>query len=213
MGVWACGGESLVLPYSHTPILNMSLDSDLATLRAFLAEIELYLKSDVIYWPMGGQVFGQQMPALTLGGLLFVRRTLSARRNQLVPTQTIEFDQLDQQAEAFFGRWPANIEKKALKEISSRLNVWAAALDECNESPAACIENYHTTVNSRVYLALLMPLVARLGEADKFRARLAVLDSQLRNMLIPGNFIWDAALAPAFSREEFWFLYGQPRRK
>ncbi len=95
----------------------MSIASDLATLRAFLAEIELYLKSDVIYWPMGGQVFGQQMPALTLGGLLFVRRVLSARRNQLAPTQTIEFDQLDQQAEAFFSRWPVNIEKKALRHL------------------------------------------------------------------------------------------------
>lgn len=191
----------------------MSINADLATLRAFLAEIELYLKSDVIYWPMGGQVFGQQMPALTLGGLLFLRHTLSARRDQLAPAQAGEFDQLDRQAEAFFSRWPVNIEKKALKEISSRLNVWAAALDECHESPAACVENYHTTVNSRAYLALLMPLVARLGEADKFRARLAVLDSQLRNILIPGNFIWDAALAPAFPREEFWFLYGQPKKK
>ncbi len=191
----------------------MSLDSDLATFRAFLAEIELYLKSDVIYWPMGGQVFGQQMPALTLGGLLFLRRTLSARRDQLTSAQASEFDQLDRRAEAFFSRWPVNIEKKALKEISSRLNVWAAALDECNESPAAGVENYHTTVNSRVYLALLMPVVATLHEAEKFRAHLAALDSQLRNMLIADGFIWDAALTPAFSREEFWFLYGQPRRK
>jgi hypothetical protein len=191
----------------------MSLDADLATLRAFLGEFDPYLKSDVIFWPMGGQVFGQQMPALTLGGLLFVRRALSARRDQLVSAQAGEFERLDRQAEAFFSRWPVNIEKKALKEISSRLNVWAAALDECNESPAACVENYHTTVNNRVYLALLMPLVARLGEADKFRARLAALDSQLRNMLIPGNFIWEAALAPAFLREEFWFLYGRPQKK
>jgi hypothetical protein len=193
----------------------MSLDSDLATLHAFLAEIELYLKSDVIYWPMGGQVFGQQMPALTLGGLLFLRRTLSARRDQLTSAQASEFDQLDRRAEAFFSRWPVNIEKKALKEISSRLNVWAAALDECNESPAACVENYHTTINNRVYLALLMPLVTTLGvaEADKHRARLSMLDGRLRTMLILDGFIWDAALAPAFSREEFWFLYGQPKKK
>lgn len=193
----------------------MPLDSDLATLRAFLAEIDPYLKSDVIFWPMGGQVLGQQMPALTLGGLLFLRRTLSARRNQLAPTQTIEFDQLERQAEAFFGRWPVNIEKKALKEISSRLNVWAAALDECNENPAACVESYHTTVNNRAYLALLMPLVARPGvaEADKFRTRLSALDVRLRSLIIPGNFIWEAVLAPAFPRKEFWFLYGQPKKK
>ncbi|MBI3243019.1 MAG: hypothetical protein HYZ49_12070 [Chloroflexi bacterium] len=192
----------------------MSLESDLATLRAFLAEIELYLKSDVIYWPMGGQAFGQQMPALTLGGLLFVRRTLSARRDQLVPAQASEFDQLNRQAEAFFSRWPVNIEKKALKEISSRLNVWTATLDECTESPAACIENYHTTVNARVYLALLMPLaVSQSAETEKLRARLAALDVRLRNMLFAGEFIWEADLASDFSREEFWFLYGRPRKR
>ena len=190
----------------------MSTNADLAALRAFLADFELYLKSEVVFWPMGGQVFGQQLPALTLGGLLLVRRTLAARRTQLTPSQGTEFDQLNPQADAFLDRWPVNIEKKALKEISSRLNVWAAALDECDDNPAACVESYPSTVNNRVYLALLMPLVAKAAEAEKFRSRLSMLDTRLRNILIGGDFIWEVALASNFSREEFWFLYGQPRK-
>ncbi len=188
----------------------MSSDFDLSVLRSFLSEFDAYLKSEVIFWPMGGS---KQMPALTLGGLLLVRRKLAARRAALTPDQSAEFDGLDGQAETLFSRWPVNIEKKALREISSRLNVWAAALDECDENPLACAEAYHSSVNARVYLALLFPLVARLPEADSHRRRLATLDARLRSLLIPGDFIWEAALAPAFPRAEFWFLYGQPRKK
>jgi hypothetical protein len=192
----------------------MSPEADLTALRTFLSEFDQFLKSDVIFWPLSGQsLVNQQLPALTIGGLLLVRRTLEARRDGLAPAQVTEAERLESQAEALFSRWPVNIEKKALKEISSRLNVWAAALDECGEHPASCAENYPSAVNHRVYLALLFPLVAKLPEADKGRSRLSTLDIRLRNLLVPGDFIWDAALAPAFPRENFWFLYGRPRLK
>lgn len=192
----------------------MSPEADLETLRTFLSEFDPYLKSDVIFWPISGRsLTGKRTPALTLGGLLLVRRTLSGTRSQFSPEQSTEYNQLEAQANALFSRWPVNIEKKALQEISSRLNVWAAALDECGEHPAACAQNYSSVVNSRVYLALLFPSVAKLPEAGKSRNRLSTLDIRLHNLIIPGDFIWEAALAPAFPRDEFWFLYGRPRVK
>jgi len=192
----------------------MSAESDLAALRTFLSEFDPYLKSDVVFWPLSGQsLVGKQLPALTIGGLLLVRRTLGAWRDQLPPTQLAEAERLESQAEALFSRWPVNIEKKALKEIGSRLNVWAAAIDECGDQPSSCAENYPATVNSRVYLALLFHHIAKLAEADKHRQRLSALDARWRNLLIPGDFIWEAALATALPRDEFWFLYGRPKTK
>ncbi|MEK7312440.1 MAG: hypothetical protein AAB382_10735, partial [Chloroflexota bacterium] len=108
----------------------MSVDSDLSTLRAFLKDFEQYLKSDVAFWTVGSDI-----PALTIGGLLFIRRTLSARRTQLSPAQSVEFDQLESQADVLFQRWPVNIEKKVVREISSRLNVWASAIEEGIDHP------------------------------------------------------------------------------
>ena len=187
----------------------MPPDSDLAALRAFLADFEAYLKSDVAFWPMGGRA---HMPALTLGGLLFVRRRLSARQAHLDPASLTEYTALDREADSLFARWPVNIEKKAVKEISSRLNVWASALDECTDSPAACAENYSASITNRVYLAMLLPIVEKVAAAEAHRSRLALLDRRLRNIIISGEFVWDAELAPAFPREEFWFLYGKPQK-
>ena len=179
----------------------MSLDSDLAALRAYLPDFEQYLKSDTIFWTAGSN-----LPALTLGGLLFVRRALAARRAQMTAAQIAEFDQLESQAHLQFTRWPANIEKKALKEIGQRLNVWTAALEELGD-------NYAQAINTRAYLSLLLPLVERLPEAEPHRRRLNALDLRLRNRLTPGNFVWDASLADSFPRDEFWFLYGRPRKR
>jgi len=188
----------------------MPADSDLVTLGAFLADFDAYLKSDVVFWPMGGKA---HMPALTLGGLLFVRRRLSARQARLDPARLTEYTALDREADSSFARWPVNIEKKAVKEISSRLNVWASALDECTDSPAACAENYSASVTNRVYLAMLLPMVEKVAAAEAHRSRLALLDQRLRNLIISGEFVWDAELVPAFPQQEFWFLYGRPQAK
>ena len=186
---------------------SVSVDSDLSTLRAFLKDFEQYLKSDIAFWTVGSDI-----SALTIGGLLFLRRTLSTRRTQLSPAQSAEFDQLESQADVLFQRWPVNIEKKVVREISSRLNVWASAIEEGIDHPALFADNYPHSINNRVYLSLLLPLVANLSEADPHRRRWSILDARLRGILAVGDFIWDAALAPAFPADEFWFLYGRPRK-
>jgi len=177
----------------------MSADSELNALRAYLSDFEPYLKSDVVFWTAGSN-----LPALTLGGLLLIRRTLAARRAHLSPIQLAELDRLESQASLHLNRWPVNIEKKAMREISSRLNVWAAALEELGD-------NYAQAVYNRAYLALLLPIVARLPEAERYRQRLNALDPRLRAASTSSGFVWEAALAEAFSPDEFWFLYRQLR--
>jgi hypothetical protein len=180
----------------------VTIESDLATLEAFLAEFEPYVKSDVVFWNVGKA----QMPALSLGGILFLRRTLSARRDLLNHEQSGEFARLDLLADTLQNRWAANIERKTLREIQSRLNVWESALDDLADS-------YPHTIMTRVYLAMLMPIVTRLGEADTLRARLSALDSQLQTLFVSGEFIWDTTLAPAFPHDTFWYLYGKPQTR
>lgn len=180
----------------------MSIENDITTLETFLSEFDPYLKSDIVFWNVGKS----NVPALTLGSILLLRRTLSARRTQLDPEQSKNFARLDLLANDLLNQWVANVERKTLSEISSRLNVWDSAFDEL-------ADHYPQAVYSRVYLALLMPLVAHLGEAERFRQRLNELDSRLRGMFTMGNFVWDAAIAPAFPGELFWYLYGKPAQK
>jgi len=176
----------------------MSLDTEINTFAAFLDDFDPYLKSETIFWNVGAP-----QPALTLGGLRLIWRTLKARRPQMVATQLTKLDTLEARAETFFGRWPVNIERKTIKEINARLNVWVNTLEELGES-------YAQAVTPRVHLALLLPTIAHLPEATSFQNRLISYDTRLRTKLKPSDFIWDPVLQTAFPRSEFWFLYGRP---
>jgi hypothetical protein len=178
--------------------MAVSLDSDLNTLQAFLADFDPYLKSETIFWSVGAN-----SPALTVGGLLLIRRTLQARRSQMSAAQSAAFDALDTQADTIFGRWPVNIEKKTAKEINARLNAWVNTLEELGEG-------YAQAVTPRVQISLMLPLVARLPEAATFQNWLAAYDTRLRAKLAPSGFIWEAVLQDSFPQSEFWFLYGKP---
>lgn len=179
----------------------MSAEADLAALRAFLPDFEAYLKSETLFWTVSGS-----LPALTVAGLLLALRRLGGWRQagQLSQAQMNEFDQLDGQASLLLNQWPVNIEKKAVKEMHSRLNVWVAALAELQG------EGYASAVMPRVYLGLLSPLVARQPEGPAMQQRLAGLDARLRAKLTPGPFVWEEAISPVFPASEFWFLYGRP---
>jgi hypothetical protein len=176
----------------------VSTDADLDTFRAFVGDFELYLKSETVYWTVRAN-----LPALTIGGLLLLRRTLGAYRSQMSDAEADAFDVQERLADAVFARWPVNIEKKALKEFGARLSQWAGVLDELGDG-------YSTAVTPRVHLGLLTALVSSQPEAGGLQKRLAALDIGLRARLQPGDFVWAADLAGAFPRDEFWFLYGRP---
>lgn len=176
----------------------MTTATDLDAFRAFLDEFEPYLKADTVFWTVRAD-----LPALTVGGVLLIRRTLAVRRRRLPVGPAADYDRLESQAGALFNSWPVNIEKKALKEIAARLSQWSGMQEDLGEG-------YSTAVTPRVHLSLLLAFVARRPEAGSFQKRLAGLDARLRARLVGGEFVWEADLAEAFPRAEFWFLYGRP---
>lgn len=177
----------------------MSVESDLATLKAYTSDFDPYLKSDVIFWNVGKA----NTAALSMGGMLFLRRTLNARRAQLSPAQIQEFEHYELQIDDLLNHWKVRTENKALSEISSRFNIWNSAFEDLTE-------HYSNAVNNRVYLALLLPIIASLPDSKKYEEKLGALDRRLQNIFVTGEFIWDAALTSAFPRTNFWFLYGKP---
>jgi hypothetical protein len=178
----------------------MSVTSDLNIYRIFADEFDAYLKSDTVFYNVGNN-----QTALTIGGLLHLRRALEARSPELSPDQQRDYENIDAKVDGLFTRWASNIERKAFKEVSFRLNVWRSALEELGEG-------YNSSVLQRLYLALLLPIVARVPDGDKYRQRLATLDTLLRAKVIPSEFILDPALTSAFPPDEFWFLYRKPRK-
>ncbi len=180
---------------------------DLGLLRSIAADLEAYLKSDVVYWSLtdSGSI-RQHYPQLTLGGLLFAQARLQAMAGRLSPPQHTELAEVSQRIAGIRARWRANWLRKAEREAATRLNAWARAVREPSQG------DYPAAVQSRLMLALLLDDAgdeSAPGLAGA-RARLSTLDSLLRGRFEPGRFALDDDLQPAFPAEAFWYLYGRP---
>jgi hypothetical protein len=184
-----------------------SAEYDLGYLRAGMSALEDYLLSNDLYWPIGaGSPSGTPpYPRLTLGGLLLAQKRAHARN--LTPEQRDELARLDEQMDDVRDRWQVAWERKAGRSFQARLRLWNNFLEDYRESPSANIDRYRYEVERRVMLHLLMAEAEEVHEADM--QLLKVLDEVVRSVLVPGEFIWDAALENGFPRESYWYLYGQ----
>jgi hypothetical protein len=109
--------------------------------------------------------------------------------------------------EAMQTKWRVAWEKKPC-EFHARLFLWMDYLEEYRANPKAT-PIAMLTVRRRVMLHLLEPFArdAPSAEIDMLRG----LDLILQGALIPGKFIWEDWLEPAFPVLPYWYLYGHLR--
>lgn len=188
---------------------NERLGRDMAVLAAMAGQMPEYLDSDILYWPAPGA----GMPTLTLGGYLLREQRLLALRHLLSATQQAQLDAAVAQFNAALADRVVRIETKAHKELEARLRQWEETLKDMDRGSFDRSSNYDTTVETR---AIIHALLDRLS-MPPFRAEarpqqhLALLDTRLRNMWRPGDFVWPAEWTAAYPQGEYWWLYGAPR--
>ena len=157
-------------------------------LESALVELKNYLLTDMLFYPLA-----HPLPRLTLGGMLLAQRRLQAYEDA---------SPLDLRLDTLRTKWRSAWEKKAAKEAETRINLWRNYLNEYRHNDELG-DYYAHEVRLRVMLELL---VAELG---KVPAELTVVDQLLRARFRDGVFLWDEALTSVFSRDDFWFLYGE----
>lgn len=177
------------------------LEQDFAFVRAGLEELENYLLSDELYWPLSG--YGN-LPRLTIGGLLLSFRRVRARGHLAIEQaeiigRTIALDLIR-------SKWRSAWERKIRRELRSRLDLWKNYLADYSQSPETQSGFFEQQVQWRVLLELLG------GEMTEPAQELSILndlDKVLKSSWLPGNFAWEPDLIEAFPQGEFWFLYGR----
>lgn len=175
-----------------------SVEKDKAFLEAGIPEMQSYLLSDELYWPITSRGF--ILPRLTIGGLLLAAARLKARGERI--------DSLMAQLDIVRSNWRVAWETKAGREFQSRFNLWGNYLTDYRQNPEGFADSYQQEASNRAMMELLKgDLPAELPE----RESLASLDSALRSSLVPGPFIWEPELQSAFPQDEYWFLYGTLR--
>ncbi len=171
----------------------ISIDQDLRFLKEAVGQLQEYLLSNELYWPLNAT-----LPRLTPGALL-----LSLARCQM--TAPLGAQNFITQIEAIRNRWRSAWEKKSAREFSNRLRLWSEYLSDCIKAPDQNFESYRTEVRGRTILQLLL---IEMPEPPELKA-LTDLDAVLKTSLIPGEFLWELEIQPFFPKSDFWFLYGE----
>jgi hypothetical protein len=170
-----------------------SPEEDLRFLKEAVPQLQEYLLSNEMYWPLSGS-----LPRLTPGSLL-----LALARLRLNPQ--VDIQRLAAQVGTVRVKWRAAWEKKAARELANRLRLWSQFISDYLDAPDQSLESYQAEVRVRTILQLLLPEIPDVPE----KQALADLDGVLKARLIPGEFVWDPPLQPIFPKNDFWFLYGR----
>jgi hypothetical protein len=183
------------------------LEQDVTILVAMAAQMDDYLKSDILFWKMGQS----GMPMLTLGGYLMRQYRLLTLSDLLSEEKRAELETAVIQFNAALVEKIVRFETKANSEIEVRIRQFEAYLRDLRNIQAAGV-NYATAVEPR---AMIAALVDKLQMAPyqldpQLPGRVETLDKNLRQRWVPGEFIWPAEWQPAYPKDDFWWLYGKP---
>lgn len=194
---------------SREAIVN-ALDKDWAFLQAAVPELEDYLLSPVLFWPLNlriGHPIPEDLTRLTLGNLLLTQARLKAF--PWPEAQQATLTDLGQQIQQVRERWRANWQKKATQEIPIRSNLWKQAVEEILETLTPSSKTaWAYQVRHRAILHFLFYEVSEAG--SPYVASLATLDQRLRSARPLNGFLWEPEIQVAFPPETFWFLYISP---
>jgi hypothetical protein len=173
-----------------------SIEKDKTYLEAGISELDDYLLSQELFWPISARGFS--LPRLTIGGILLAKARLEARNERI--------ESLIAQLDAVRSKWQVAWETKAGREFRSRFGLWSNYLADYRHNPENNVDAYPHEVRYRVMLQLLLD---ELTAPPPENEGLIQLDSVLRTSLSPGEFIWDVDLQSGFPREVYWYLYGK----
>ncbi len=186
-----------------------TLHQDLTYLRSAVRDLEEYLLSGVLFWPLSlkGK---ERVPAgatqLTIGNLLLSLKRLEAAAQSGL-SELDDLSRIAAEIERVRRRWKSNWDKKAGQEITSRLRQWDHYLSELSAVEGRR-GDYPYNIRQRAILGLLISDLGRPTLRDQ--AHLDALDQRLKNLTHAGGFVWDPDIQTGFPPEEYWYLYRKP---
>lgn len=176
---------------------------ELSYIQASLEELDAYLLSKEVFWPVATPAPLRLFPKLTIGNLLLSLHKLEgfSGRRHLDTVQRSTFAHIKREIEGYSRRWAVAWKTKAAYEFQSRLRQWTHYLNDLEQKADAHAPYYSSEVRNRVRLELL-----REYSSQDSQTALEQLDTTFRGWFSPADFIWDPLIQSAYPQEDFWFL-------
>jgi len=185
----------------------LSFEANQEYLQVALREMQAYLLSAELFWPLSGRptAGGRPFLRLTVGNVLLAFDALAAANASAGRSRWAEVQRLEAEWEAQRTRWAVNLEAKAQRELASRLRQWQAYVEDASDAHAA--EDYASNVRPRLVAERLLGILPQGPEVARLRQQLLELDSRLGPFLQAGPFVLAPALQASYPEQAFPFLY------
>jgi len=187
---------------------------DWLLLEAGASELQDYLLSDELFWPVHAIPHAAETHELRLtnGNLLLSMARLGVV--ELSPQDRQRYEEFAAACEHTRTCWRANWQMKSQKEFQSRFRTWRNFLSELISSivrrssgpdeTANWQQQYVSQVRLRVILQLLVEDNPNLeGKEVLFTD----LDGRMQSLMVRGQFLWDEVYRQRFPEQNYWFLY------
>jgi hypothetical protein len=185
---------------------------NLKLVRVMLEDVEEYLLSNELFWPLDPSALRDfpAPPRLTPGTFVLTLDELKVQSEEMNAKQQAEFQKMKFQMQRILQKWPEAIGRKAAREMQSRLNLWKAYVNDLLEKTDRP-DNYAYEVRHRVIFERNRQLADRQPETHEIVEAIRSIDAALQSIFTQHEFIWDTRLCAAYPQESYWFLYGVPR--
>lgn len=188
-----------------------SIEHNLSLFELMLDEFESYLLTSEVFWTLSKKMLGSiPLPRLTLGGLMLILYELSAQTPEMNTKQKMKHERMLLKYDRTTIKWRVALEKKAVRELNSRLNIWRAYIQDLEEEPEL-IKDYPREVRTRVMIEHLVNTIGPHLDLEVENQALNGLDHRIRDFIVPGKFLWEDSLQDIYPQEGFPCLYMGPR--
>jgi len=186
-------------------------ERSLELLESMLAELEAYLGSAELFWPLAlrPDLRLPHVPRLTIGNLLLTLDELEVVEHELGGADRTRLSGARSRWEDWRTRRVVAVERKAGREIEARWRMWQTYLNELSERAEAADE-YPAEVRNRLRLARLMETIDPRSWPAHLEDRLEAADERLRSGFRKGAFTLTEPLKQRYPPFEYWYLYGAP---
>ncbi len=192
-------------------VIAPSIQEDLLVVRAMADQIDGYFVDDEVFRTLIVDTDeGPRRLDSSLGDVLSRLYRLEAQSERLTPEQRAQLDAARRAIQDALRTMHSRFVELATREIRSRLTSLSWYLDDCQDNLRQCRVQYPFEIRNRERIEHLMEA---LGEdlSPEVRRSVAAVDSRIRSLTEPADFVWDERIRAIYPQERFWYLYVLPR--
>jgi len=184
--------------------------TDLVIVEAMADELEAYIVANELYRTLSLRTAeGNQTLQMTGADLLTRLYRLQGERNLLSTPDQARLDAVQTRVDDTIYGLRNRFQERLQREIKARLDSLKWFLDDCLADRQRCRVEFPFEMRNRQRIEEALKMMSyQLPEAQQ--SFLRQIDARIRQVALPGEFLWDERWQAIFPPQPYWYLYVRP---